>query len=272
MGCEQLPEKTHIIVFGNEKGGTGKSTVCMHVLTYLLRLGYTVGSIDVDARQGTLTRYIENRQSQPSTHKKSLPMPVHISLDKSSRDSKEKAKEDEERRFKECIQTLKRNDFIIIDTPGNDTHLSRVAHSYADRLITPFNDSFVDLDLLVRIDKKSKHVMRPSTYSEMVWEQKKQRLMRDKVTIDWIILRNRLTNIHSRNKQEIEQIINTLSDRLGFRIAPGFTERVIFRELFLAGLTLFDIKDTGGALTISHVAARQELRNLIRVMGLPNIE
>ena len=71
----------HIIVFGNEKGGTGKSTIGMHVIVYLLKMGMKVASIDLDARQGTLTRYIENRKART----KGLVFPSHAAVFKSQK-------------------------------------------------------------------------------------------------------------------------------------------------------------------------------------------
>lgn len=261
----------YIIVLGNEKGGTGKSTISMHVITQLLRLGYSVGTIDVDARQGTLSRYIENRKSNALSENPDLPMPQHIPLFKSASKDTEAAQAEETERFTEALAAHKGLDFVVIDTPGSDAFLSRLAHSYADTLITPMNDSFVDLDLLVRVDMGEKETMKPSTYSEMVWEQKKNRLLRDKQQVDWIVVRNRLAHIAAKNKFEMERVLKLLETRLGFRVAAGFSERVIFRELFLSGLTLLDMQDVGRDLTLSHVAARQELRQLMEMIQLPHL-
>ena len=71
----------------------------------------------------------------------------------------------------------------------------------------------------------------------------------------------------------IGKALKMLSDRIGFRIAPGFSERVIFRELFPRGLTLLDLKDIGvKQLNISNVAARQELREMMKALNLPGVE
>ncbi|MEI8296371.1 MAG: division plane positioning ATPase MipZ, partial [Alphaproteobacteria bacterium] len=230
-------DKPYTIILGNEKGGTGKSTVSMHLITYLLRLGYSVGSIDVDARQGTLTRYIENRQHRIKSRGEDLPISEHIPIFRSTLDNVSAAQEEESTHFAEALSTLKQKDFIVVDTPGSDSYLSRLAHSYADTLVTPLNDSFIDLDMLVRINSDSLDILRPSTYAEMVWEQKKQRAMRDGGSMEWVVLRNRLSNISSRNKEEMERLLTALAKRIGFRAAAGFGERVIFRELFLSGLT-----------------------------------
>jgi chromosome partitioning protein len=199
-----LSQKPYIIVLGNEKGGTGKSTLSMHVIAQILHLGFRVGSIDVDAGQGTLTRYLSNRSSKGAELIPGILMPTHIPLKRSEASSRAEAESEEKVALDQALNQLQDNDFIVIDTPGSDTCLSRLAHSYADTLITPLNDSFVDLDLLVKVisgeDVKS---LKPSRYAEFVWEQKKQRLMRDKVTMNWIVVRNRLSNLLSRNKQEM---------------------------------------------------------------------
>ena len=165
-------------------------------------------------------------------------------------------------------------DFVVIDTPGNDTYLSRLAHSFASTIITPINDSFVDLDVLASVDGETLNIIKPSIYSEMVWEQKLQRAKRDGGSIDWIVMRNRLSNIDARNKRFMTKVTEELARRIGFRVAPGFSERVIFREMFLQGLTVLDVleMDGGGKLSISHVAARQEVRSLLQVLKIPEVD
>lgn len=263
-------QKPYVVVLGNEKGGTGKSTVAMHIIVNLLRNGYSVGSIDVDARQGTLSRYIENRRARKERAQEDLPLPEHVPVFRSKLDSVPAAEAEETATFAETIARLSGYDFIVIDTPGSDTYLSRLAHSYADSLITPLNDSFIDLDMLVRVKADSLDILRPSTYSEMVWDQKKHRAMRDNGSIDWIVLRNRLSSLNSRNKEEMERVLSALAKRIGFRLAAGFGERVIFRELFLNGLTLLDMKESKTSLTLSHITAKQELASLMSMIQLPH--
>lgn len=262
-------KKPHIIVLGNEKGGTGKSTVSLHVIVSLMRLGFQVGTIDVDARQGTLTHALDNRASYVKTKGKDLPVPTHIPLPRSPLTATQSAEQDETNRFLEALTTLSTMDFIVIDTPGSDAFLSRLAHSYGDTLITPLNDSFIDLDMLARVHPETYEIIRPSTYAEMVWDQKKRRLMRDQAKSDWIVLRNRLSSINARNKEMMQDVLARLAQRIGFRLVSGFGERVIFRELFLSGLTLLDLQDAGIDMNLSHVAARQELRDLLYHLNLP---
>lgn len=265
---EQTP---FIIVLGNEKGGTGKSTVSMHVIVHLLRLGFQVGSIDVDARQGTLSRYVENRLDFCKANGITLPHCDHHPIPKSTLAHRDDAEKDERDRLSQCLEGLRDKDFIVIDTPGTDSYLSRFVHSYANILITPLNDSFVDLDMLARVDSQTGNIIRPSTYSEMVWDQKKQRAMRGLASFDWLVMRNRLSSIHAKNKEDMRHALEQLATRVRFRVCKGFGERVIFRELFLKGLTVLDLADAGIELTLSHVAARQELRALIQEINLPVI-
>ena len=268
----QRAGKPHIIVLGNEKGGSGKSTTGMHLAVALLHDGYKVGSIDCDARQGSFTRYVENRKATAATMLVPLPMPRHIPVENSTADSAIARRDDEADRLSGALSEVAGCDFIVIDTPGSDTSLSRLAHTLADTLITPLNDSFLDLDLLGRIDGAGEKILKPSVYSEMVWDQRKQRAVNRGRPIDWIVMRNRLSSLDAKNKRDIGRLLEHLSRRIGFRIAPGFTERVIFRELFPRGLTLLDLsrKDAGITWRISHVAARQEVRELVAALGLSN--
>jgi chromosome partitioning protein len=260
----------YIIVLGNEKGGTGKSTLSMHVITALLKQGYSVGSVDVDARQGTLSRYVENRRNRREKFMEDLPLPEHIPIFRSELENVSEANTQEEEAIRDVVFKLNHNDYIVIDTPGSDTYLSRLAHSYADTLITPVNDSFIDIDMLVRLESDSLDIIRPSTYSEMVWDQRKQKAIRSRGTIDWIVVRNRLASIHSKNREEIEKVLKSLSKRIGYRLASGFGERVIFRELFLNGITLLDLKETKTALSLSHIAAKKELATLMEMIKIPS--
>ncbi len=251
--------KPSIIVFGNEKGGSGKSTAALHVAVGLMLQGHKVGTIDLDLRQGTLTRYLEHRdRAAKASDPGRLPMPRHMPIPRSNETEERERLADAIARLSEDCTT------IIIDTPGTDNFLSRLGHSYADTLVTPINDSFIDLDLLAKIDPETHAITGPSVYSEMVWDQRKQRALRDRGSIDWVVMRNRLGHLDARNKRDIADIMEKLSRRIGFRLAHGFGERVIFRELFLKGLTLLDPRS--GGLTMSQIAARHEVRSLIETI------
>ena len=268
-------KKAYIIVLGNEKGGSGKTTTCMHLIVALLRLGFSVGTIDIDARQRSLSRYLENRRHTILKENVALPQPQHIVLQRSVLNNVKEAEADDFARFtKNLNQLAEHNDFVVVDSPGSDTYLSRVAHAHADTIITPINDSFVDLDVLANVDGQTMKIIKPSIYSEMVWEQKLSRAKRDGGSIEWIVMRNRLSNIDAKNKRFMTTATAELARRIGFRVAPGFSERVIFREMFLQGLTVLDIMEmNGGAnLSLSHVAARQEVRDLLKTLRIPLVD
>jgi len=263
----------HIIVLGNEKGGSGKSTTAMHVATALSRLGQIVGGLDLDLRQRSFGRYIENRQNTIS--KRSLDLPCPLLMELPNIDPADVGPDENiyDLRLSAAVAELEaRCDFIVIDCPGSHTRLSQVAHSLADTLITPMNDSFVDFDLLGRVDAETNEVKGPSVYSEMVWHARQLRARAGLNPIDWIVVRNRLGAQEMHNKRKVGQALQALSERIGFRVAPGFSERVIFRELFPTGMTLLDLRELGvDRLNVSNLAARQELRELMRSLNLPGV-
>ena len=263
----------HIIVVGNEKGGSGKSTTCMHVATALARMGHKVGALDLDLRQKSFGRYVENRRAFMRREGVDLPMVDYRELPEVEQGALAEGENAFDHRLSAAVAGLEREvDFIVIDCPGSHTRLSQVAHSLADTLITPLNDSFIDFDLLARVDPDSSRVIGPSIYSEMVWHARQLRARAGLKPIDWIVLRNRLGAQQMHNKRKVGAALDQLSKRIGFRVAPGFSERVIFRELFPRGLTLLDLRDVGVEnLNISNVAARQEVRDLMKELNLPGV-
>jgi chromosome partitioning protein len=259
----------HIIVVGNEKGGSGKSTTCMHVATALVRMGHRVGALDLDLRQKSFARYIENRLAYLKRSGIALPSPDYRPLPDPVPQPGENL---QDRQFSAALGSLEDAAFIVIDCPGSHTRLSQMAHALADTLITPLNDSFIDFDLLARVDPDTNRVIGPSIYSEMVWGARQSRAEAGMKPIDWIVLRNRLGVQAMHNKKKVGAALEELSRRIGFRVAPGFSERVVFRELFPRGLTLMDLKDTGvDHLNLSNIAARQEVRDLMSALRLPGL-
>jgi chromosome partitioning protein len=264
----------HIVVVGNEKGGSGKSTTAMHLIVGLMQRGLSVASIDVDFSQGTLTRYLANRRAFVKAAGSDVKSPEHFTVEAPGEDEHDDSEGAKAERLGLLLEGgIINHDVVVVDTPGSAGPLSALAHSYADTLITPINDSFLDLDVLAHVDGVRMAVMGPSHYAEMVWKQKQVRAQRDGGSIDWIVMRNRLSSLDAHNKRKMDDVLRDLSQRIGVRIVPGFGERVIFRELFLAGLTIMDLKDAIGpqALGPSHLAARREVEDLIGAIDLPEV-
>jgi len=258
-----------VIVVGNEKGGAGKSTIVLHLAASLLHTGAKVGVIDLDLRQRSLGRFVANRRAWMAAADAVLPMPLADPLEGQDLLNIEPASAPE--RIGEALTTLDAADFVLIDTPGGDTALSRAAHARADLIVTPMNDSFVDFDMLGTVDPVTLELTKPGLYAEAVWEARKHRMMTDRVSVDWIVLRNRLAPAEARNRKRLDERVNALSRRVGFRIGPGLRDRVVYRELFPFGLTIADLssKVRPVAVSLGHVAARQELRGVMQALGLP---
>jgi chromosome partitioning protein len=267
------PVSAHVIVLGNEKGGSGKSTTAMHVAVALLQAGQRVATIDLDSRQKTFTHYIENRRDWAERARIKLQIPVHYCVARGAGLRLDEIEAQEFATFAEAVSTVEStHDFVVVDTPGNDSYLMRLAHSMADTLITPLNDSFVDFDVLGTVDPTTFEVTGVSHYAVMVREARRQRRLVDGGLIDWVVLRNRLSTLGSRNKRLVGEGVDELGKQLGFRAADGFAERVIYREFFPRGLTALDElnEDTlGQRPSVSHVTARDEVKSLVEALKLP---
>jgi chromosome partitioning protein len=263
----------HVIVVGNEKGGSGKSTTAFHLAIYLLYQGFRVASIDVDSRQQTFTNYMRNRRAYTEAHGIALPHTTHFHLPIARSDSIRENRRTEFDLFRQAVVEIEEEaDFLIVDTPGFDTHLTRLAHSMADTLITPLNDSVVDLDVIARFDPLTGEPRDISHYARLVQRARAERETIDGRGFDWVLVRNRISMLPSRNGRRVMEGLEQLGARLGCRTADGIAERVIFRSLFPAGLTVFDPLDEhlpGGVPSVSHVSARQEYRALVAALRLP---
>jgi chromosome partitioning protein len=255
-----------VITVANEKGGSGKSTVAIHLAVALLRAGHSVGTIDLDARQRTFTRYIGNRIEWSRHCGKELPVPQHICIEDEAEFSSADAHAELARKVEQLATD---HNVIIIDTPGNNHFLTRFAHAAADTLITPLNDSFVDLDVLGNVDPATFAVTGLSHYARIVAEARDERRNTGKPETDWIVLRNRLSSTRSRNKRSVGDALQELAQKLDFRLIDGFAERVIFREFFPRGLTAVDDLEEltlGVRPTLSHATAQLEVQQLVAAL------
>lgn len=247
-----------IIVVGNEKGGAGKSTIAVHLATALAHDAAKVAVLDLDQRQRSMAHFFANRARWIAANGAALPQPTQIEgvTDAAGLGA--------------TLDGLAGVEFVVIDTPGADTDLSRAAHQRADLIVTPMNDSFMDFDVLGVVDPVSLDLLRPSLYSETVWEARKLRAADRGRSIDWVVLRNRLASSEPRNRKRVDERVKALSRRVGFRTLQGLRDRVIYRELFPFGLTVADLGPTVRPVqvSLSHVSARQELRVLMNDLGL----
>jgi len=262
----------YVVVVGNEKGGSGKSTIAIHLAVALMKAGQRVATIDIDSRQKSFTHYVQNRLAWSKRNRLNLEIPTHCFVEQGKgirADENEIAEADG---FLDKVSALEHEyDFVVIDTPGSNTYLMRLAHSIADTLITPLNDSFLDFDVLATLDPTNFAVTGKSHYAEMVCMVRHQRRLVDGQQPDWVVVRNRLSSQDSLNKRNLAKGLQALGLQLGCRCAEGFSERVIYREFFLRGLTALDINKSilGKRPSRSHVAARQEVESLLAALKLP---
>ncbi len=263
----------HVIVVANEKGGTGKSTLSIHLSVALLKAGYRVATIDLDTRQRTLTRFFENRQSWARTAPWKVKLPRHFAPNRAETANVRDNETEEFTTFAEAIGEVEHAyEFVIIDTPASDSYLMRLAHSLADTLISPMNDSFIDMDVISRVHHDRAQRGSVSQYAEIVLEARRKRRLVDNGLIDWVLVRNRIASLQSNNARQVDVALRKLAVELQFRVAEGLHDRVIFRELFPVGLTALDaIEEAAGtALTPSQSAARDEIESLIDHLRLPS--
>ena len=291
----------HVVVIGNQKGGSGKSTFAMHIIVALLKAGKRVACFDLDLNQLTLTRYLGNRREWEREHEQILELPDYYpvteevahrrawsrGVDQFISHFKKNGRADKDdfidssafghsadlRQFIAQLREIGRahkHDFIVIDTPGRVQHLSLVAHGMADTLITPINDSFLDLDVLVAMERSDLEP-EPSAYAKMVWRALEARRNVSGRATDWIVVRNRLESVETNNQRQITRVLDVIQRTLGFRVARGLLERPVYREFFAAGLTVFDAVEGFNSTAEANrpnLVARLEVQNLMREIGL----
>lgn len=258
------------VAVGNQKGGTGKSTAAVHLAIGLLKQGRRVGCIDLDGHQGTLSHYLANRRAYAQGSGQDIPMPLYLRIEPVEARDREAAEQEERARLNEAFAAFADYDCLVVDTPGSHGHLARLGHANADILITPLNDSFLDIDVLAQVDREKRLVLGPSVYAKMVMQQSEQRVAGGRDPIDWIVMRNRLAQLDARNTRDMTKLLLQLAERMGFRLQSGLSERVVFRELFYNGLTLLDLPEVidEARLNPSHWKARQEVRELLRAVDV----
>jgi chromosome partitioning protein len=263
-----LRSAPHVIVIGNEKGGSGKTTLAMHVAVALLKAGQSVGTVDLDGNQRSLTRYIENRRIWAHRWKIDLEIPPHRHVAFARGLNVDQVEAEELAAFEAAICTLAGSSrFMIIDTPSTDNYLMRLAHLMADTLLTPLQDSFLDLCPLGLTDPVTHDVTETGHYAAIVRETRKKRRQLDSTFLDWVVIRNRYSE-----EGFVKRSVRELGNLIGFRDLEGCAERQVYRKFFPAGLTAFDSTDEatlGEPADAAHLAARQEMADMIAQLRLP---
>jgi chromosome partitioning protein len=251
--------KGHIIVFANEKGGVGKSTSAFHTCIALCNAGESVAALDVDLRQLTLHRALWARQESEQEYGVKLPGPEQIML----------AQQNENELEEKLRMARIHHSFIIIDVGGHDSPLARKAIYMADTIVTPVNDSFIDLDMLGRVDPRTGELKTLGNFARLVEHLKEPGMALRPKPLDWVVMQNRSRNFATKNERKVLDALEKIAPVAGFRLVPGLRERVTYRELFPQGLTLFDmeaIPDLGRA----QPAAREEIWAMLRALKLPS--
>lgn len=263
----------HVIVVGNEKGGTGKSTVSIHLSVALMKAGFRVATVDLDTRQQTLTRFFENRSSWAKSAPWDVELPFHFALKRGESASVRDNETHEFADFADAISQVEHSyEFVVIDTPASDSYLMRLAHSLADTLVSPVNDSYIDVDVFSRVHHDRNKRGAVAHYADLVMEARRKRQLVDQGVIDWVMVRNRVASLQSNNAKQIAVSIGRMAGELKFRAAEGLHDRVIFRELFPIGLTALDPIEEAtrtGTLSASQHAARREIEALVTSLQLP---
>ena len=263
----------HVIVVGNEKGGTGKSTLSIHLSVALMKAGFRVATIDLDTRQQTLTRFFENRRSWAQSAPWDVELPLHFAPQRGNSESVRDNETVEFAAFADAVgQVEHAYEFVVIDTPASDSYLMRLAHSLADTLVSPVNDSYIDVDVFSRVHHDRTRRGAVAHYADLVIEARRKRQLVDQGMIDWVIVRNRIASIQSNNAKQIGVSLRRMAGELKFRPAEGLHDRVIFRELFPIGLTALDPIEEAmktGTLSASQQSARREIEELVETLQLP---
>jgi chromosome partitioning protein len=251
--------KSHIIVFANEKGGVGKSTSAFHTCIALCNVGENVAALDIDLRQLTLDRALSARMESAREYGVTLPGPTQILLALST-----------EAELEEKLRMAKiHHGFIVIDVGGHDSPIARRAIHLADTIVTPVNDSFIDLDMLGRIDPRTGELKTLGAFARLVEHLKEPGLRLRERELDWVVMQNRSRNFATKNEKKVLEALAKIAPVAGYRMVPGLRERVVYRELFPQGLTLFDLEKIPG-LGKPQPNAKAEIFKMLEALDLPS--
>ena len=265
----------HVIVLGNEKGGAGKSTMAINVIVALLKAGHSVASVDTDSRQRSLTRMIENRAALGAAERALARGPDPLRGQARPRRSWcARSRPTSSTDFADVIDQVEREfDFVVIDTPASDSYLMRISHSMADTLITPINDSF-DRPRRPRPPRsrrlfghRHQPLCRAGARSAAAAAPRRRR--RDRLD------RGPQPPGDALEPQPAARLRRARRARRRFStsgLPAASPSASSFASCSRCGLTALDGLDRqtlGGEPTMSHVAGRQEIRELVDCLHLP---
>lgn len=259
--ASRMRPRAHVIVFANEKGGVGKSTLAFHCAVALSNAGKQVLAIDLDRRQQSLETVLTNRDATASSLQLDFPRPRHLVLQKQSGAMI----------HQEIMRAGPQCDFVIIDAAGHDSPIARYAMGMADTLVTPMNGSSMDLALLGKFDPVTRKLKGPGCFAELVLGLREERARRGMQPLDWVVIKNRIRDSEARQQDHVDNALSQLGATLGFRLGRGFKERVAYRELYTFGISHLDRKHFPG-LTRCHTPTTDEILHLVEDLQLPERE
>lgn len=249
--------RSRILVFANEKGGVGKSTLAFHTAVALARSGEKVLAIDLDRRQQSLARALQNRAATARSLGVDLPSPRGLVLE---HHSGAMLAQEIARVGGDCST-------IVIDVPGHDSPIARRAIAMADKLITPVNPNFVDLDPIARFSPATHRFSAKGSFAAVVGDLRAARTAAGFHDIEWVLVKNRVRHSEKLQLERFDAAVAQLPARLGLKLATGLSERVAFRDLFLFGLTHHDCRSLPG-MKGARVARTPDLEALLREIEL----
>lgn len=230
MADRKLP-KLHTILFANEKGGVGKSTLAFHTAVALANRGYQVLAVDLDARQRSFARTIDNRHGTAVCLGIDLPTPRCVVLDKPSGALL----------AQEIARLGAKCDVVVIDAPGHDVPVVRRAIVIADTLVTPVNASFFDLDVIARFDPVTDRMREAGPFARTVLDLRAEQDKRGSKPAEWIVVKNRVRIAEKSHLARTIPRLEQIAEKFGLRLAEGLRERVAYRALLQFGLTAPDL-------------------------------
>ena len=249
----------HVIVFANEKGGVGKSTLAYQCALALSHRGFRVTAVDCDRRQGTLHNFLQAREGSARTLRLKIPQPRFVLLEAQSGALL----------LQELERVGRESDFVVIDLAGHDGPTARRAIAIADTVVTPVNCSAADLDSLGSIHPITRRLRRTGAFAQLVIGLRDERERLGLGAFDWVVVKNRVRHCERRLIASADRQLSTMARHMPFRVADGLTERLAYRELLPFGLSHLDFRFLPQLLR-RQSAPSQEVEQFVAGLRLPD--